>query len=114
MLPLRSSSVTGPIKRSSVIGISAGPRRAFISVRCSRVKICPPLMQTISPLRIGAMANKPWPWIGLGLTAVLFDRYESGIDAAVMKLQSHALLNYSILAEPHSILQPLLSLQPPI
>jgi len=23
------------------------------------------------------MANKPWLWIGLGLTAVLFDRYDS-------------------------------------
>ncbi|PYQ00753.1 MAG: hypothetical protein DMF83_27360 [Acidobacteria bacterium] len=61
MPPSRSSARAGPMKRSSVIWISAGPRSGWSSTRRRRSKMCPPLTQTISPFAMASRANRPRP-----------------------------------------------------
>src|SRR5689334_6890464 len=75
MLPGRSSGRTGAMKRSSAIWISAAPSAGSSDAHCAPVSTWPPFTATISPAAMAVRAKRPWPWIGLGRTSVLGERY---------------------------------------
>src|SRR6266446_5373577 len=75
MLPGRSSERTGARKRSSAIWMSAAPSAGSSDAHCAPVSTWPPFTATISPAVMAVRAKRPWPWIGLGRTSVLGERY---------------------------------------
>src|ERR1700730_7646045 len=55
--------------------MSAAPSAGSSDAHCAPVSTWPPFTATSSPAAMAVRAKRPWPWIGLGRTSVLGERY---------------------------------------
>ena len=69
-----SAAVAAPMKKPSAIWMKDSAILPLTRASARRSRICPPLIATISPLRMARRANRPRPSMGLGRIAVFGER----------------------------------------